>query len=100
MGTYAMSLAPVTWVLISEIFPNSVRGTASSIAVMSLWAAYFILIFTFPALFENLGDKTFYIYAFVCVLGFLFILLKLKETRNRTLEQLENQMSHLNEPEL
>jgi sugar porter (SP) family MFS transporter len=93
IGTFAMSLAPVTWVLISEIFPNKVRGTASSIAVMSLWAAYFILIFTFPPLFENLGDKTFYIYAFVCVLGFVFILFRLRETRNKTLEQLENYMS-------
>jgi len=93
IATYAMSLAPVTWVLISEIFPNSARGTASSIAVTSLWAAYFILIFTFPPLFEKLGDKTFYIYAIVCVLGFLFMIFRLKETRNKTLEELESQIS-------
>ena len=43
IGIYAMSLAPVTWVLISEIFPNKIRGAATSIAVVSLWAAYFIL---------------------------------------------------------
>src|SRR5690606_8951371 len=40
IGTYAMSLAPVTWVLISEIFPNKVRGAATSVAVVSLWIAY------------------------------------------------------------
>ena len=53
IGTYAMSLAPVTWVLISEIFPTKVRGAAISIAVISLWAAYFILVFTFPLYLKN-----------------------------------------------
>ena len=90
IGTYAMSLAPVTWVLISEIFPNKVRGAATSIAVLSLWAAYFILVFTFPILFEHLRDSTFYIYAFICGLGVLFIGLKVKETKGKTLEELED----------
>jgi sugar porter (SP) family MFS transporter len=89
IGIYAMSLAPVTWVLISEIFPNKVRGEATSIAVLSLWAAYFILVFTFPILFEKLQDKLFYIYSGVCVVGFLFVWLKVKETKGKTLEELE-----------
>lgn len=93
IGIYAMSLAPVTWVLISEIFPNSVRGAATSIAVVSLWAAYFILVFTFPVLFEKLKDSTFYIYAGICAIGFLFILFKIKETKGKTLEELENVMA-------
>jgi sugar porter (SP) family MFS transporter len=93
IGIYAMSLAPVTWVLISEIFPNNVRGAATSIAVVSLWAAYFILVFTFPALFEKLKDNTFYIYAGICVIGFLFVLFKIKETKGKTLEELENVMA-------
>jgi len=90
IGTYALSLAPVTWVLISEIFPNRVRGEATSIAVLSLWAAYFILVFTFPILFEKLQDKSFYIYAFVCAIGLLFVLIKIRETKGKTLEELEN----------
>ena len=90
IGTYAMSLAPVTWVLISEIFPNKVRGAATSIAVLSLWAAYFILVFTFPILYHHLGDSTFYIYAAVCAVGFLFISMKIKETKGKTLEELED----------
>lgn len=92
IGTYALSLAPVTWVLISEIFPNRVRGEATSVAVLSLWAAYFILVFTFPVLFEKWQDKSFYIYSAVCVLGFLFILFKVKETKGKTLEELEDIM--------
>lgn len=89
IGVYAMSLAPVTWVLISEIFPNKVRSAATTIAVLSLWAAYFILVFTFPILFDKLQDSTFYIYAGICVLGFLFILFKVKETKGKTLEEME-----------
>lgn len=89
IGVYAMSLAPVTWVLISEIFPNKVRTVATTIAVLSLWAAYFILVFTFPILFDKLKDSTFYIYAGVCVLGFLFILFRVRETKGKTLEEME-----------
>ncbi|HOW24655.1 MAG TPA: sugar porter family MFS transporter [Bacteroidales bacterium] len=93
IGVYAMSLAPVTWVLISEIFPNKIRGEATSVATLSLWAAYFVLVFTFPVLFERLADKSFYIYSGICVLGFLFILFKVRETRGKTLEELENVMT-------
>ena len=92
IGIYAMSLAPVTWVLISEIFPNKVRSEATAVAVISLWAAYFILVFTFPVLFEKLREKSFYIYSVVCVLGFFFVWLKVKETKGKTLEELENVM--------
>jgi sugar porter (SP) family MFS transporter len=92
IGVYAMSLAPVTWVLISEIFPNKVRGEATTIAVISLWIAYFILVFTFPVLFEKLQEKSFYIYSAICVAGFLFVLWKVKETKGKTLEELEEVM--------
>ena len=89
IGIYALTLAPVTWVLISEIFPNKVRGTATSIAVVSLWAAYFILTFTFPALYSTLQEKTFYVYAVICFVGLVFVLKKIKETKGKTLEELE-----------
>ncbi len=92
IGIYAMTLAPVTWVLISEIFPNKVRGAATSVAVLSLWAAYFILVFTFPILFEKFKDSTFYIYAAICAIGLLFVYFKVKETKGKTLEELENVM--------
>ncbi|MEO7486002.1 MAG: MFS transporter, partial [Ferruginibacter sp.] len=63
------------------------------VAVMCLWAAYFILVFSFPILFEKFKDATFYIYAAVCLIGFLFVLLKVKETKGQTLEALETTMN-------
>jgi SP family xylose:H+ symportor-like MFS transporter len=93
IGMYATSLAPVTWVLISEIFPNHIRGVASSVAIVSLWGAYFILVFTFPILAQKLGTYgPFYLYAVICFLGFLFIRLRVKETKGQTLEELENNL--------
>ena len=89
IGIYAMTLAPVTWVLISEIFPNKIRGAATSIAVVSLWLAYFILIFTFPILFNQFRDATFYFYGGICVVGFFFIWLKVRESTGKSLEQME-----------
>lgn len=90
IGLYASSLAPVTWVLISEIFPNHIRGRASALSIVCLWGAYFILVFTFPILAEKLGTYgPFYLYAVICFAGFIFILKKVKETKGKTLEQLE-----------
>jgi MFS transporter, SP family, xylose:H+ symportor len=95
IATYATSLAPVTWVLISEIFPNKVRGLATSVAVVSLWAAYFVLVFTFPILAEKLGTYgPFWLYAGICLLGFFFVRSKVKETKGKTLEELEAIIAH------
>jgi len=93
ISTYAVSLAPVTWVLISEIFPNKIRGAASSVAIVSLWSAYFVLVFTFPILAKTLGTYgPFYLYAVICFLGFLFVKNKVKETKGQTLEELEENL--------
>ncbi|MFA6083998.1 sugar porter family MFS transporter [Mucilaginibacter sp.] len=93
IGIYACSLAPVTWVLISEIFPNNIRGAASSVAIVSLWSAYFILVFTFPILAKKLGTYgPFYLYSAICFLGFLFVKSKVKETKGQTLEELEDNL--------
>jgi sugar porter (SP) family MFS transporter len=93
IGCYAMSLAPVAWVVISEIFPNRIRGAAMAVAVSSLWIACFILTFTFPILNSKLGPAgTFWLYAAVCVAGFLFIKSKLPETKGKTLEQIEREL--------
>jgi sugar porter (SP) family MFS transporter len=93
ISTYAISLAPVTWVLISEIFPNKIRGVASSVAIVSLWGAYFILVFTFPILAKILGAYgPFYLYAGICFAGFLFVKAKVKETKGQTLEELEDNL--------
>jgi MFS transporter, SP family, xylose:H+ symportor len=91
IGVYAMTLGPVTWVLISEIFPNHIRGAATAVAVVSLWISYAVLVFTFPILARKLGTYTpFYIYSGICVLGFWFVKSRVKETKGRTLEDMEN----------
>jgi len=90
IGCYAMSLAPVTWVVISEIFPNRIRGAAISVAVTALWIACFVLTYTFPFLNNSLGAaQTFWIYAGICAVGYVFIKLRLPETKGRTLEEIE-----------
>ena len=93
IAAYAVSLAPVTWVLISEIFPNRVRGLAVSFSVSALWIASFILTFTFPVLNRVVGPGgTFWIYAAICLAGFFFILARVPETKGKTLEQIERLM--------
>ncbi|MBS1850560.1 MAG: sugar porter family MFS transporter [Acidobacteria bacterium] len=94
IGCYAMSLAPVTWVLISEIFPNRIRGVATSVSVSMLWIACFILTFTFPILNHRLGPSgIFYTYAIICAAGFIFILLRVPETKGKTLEQVARELT-------
>ncbi len=93
IACYAMSLAPVTWVVIAEIFPNSIRGPAVSIAVSALWIACFILTFTFPILTQRLGTAgTFWLYAGICLAGLIFIRLRVPETKGKTLEQIEQEL--------
>ena len=93
IACYAMSLAPVTWVILSEIFPNRIRGAAMSVATFSLWAACFVLTYTFPLLNQLLkASGTFWLYGLICLLGFFFILKKLPETKGKSLEQIEHEM--------
>jgi SP family sugar porter-like MFS transporter len=71
---YSFSLAPVTWVLLSEIFPNRIRGAAMAVAVSALWVGCFTLSYSFPSLNEYLGSaKTFWLYGLICLCGFAFI---------------------------
>lgn len=94
ISCYAMSLAPVTWVLISEMFPNRIRGVAVSISVSALWIASFILTFTFPVVLKAIGSAaTFWLYAAICFAGFVFIWFRVPETKGRTLEQIEQQLA-------
>ena len=90
IATYAMTLAPVTWVVLSEIFPNRIRGAAMAVATTALWSACFVLTYTFPLLNKLLNASgTFWLYAFICLSGFLFILRKLPETKGKSLEEVE-----------
>jgi SP family sugar porter-like MFS transporter len=93
IACYGMSLAPITWVVISEIFPNRIRGAAMSVAVMSLWVACFILTYTFPIMNAGLGPAaTFWVYGAICLGGYVAIWKHLPETKGQTLEQLEKEL--------
>jgi MFS transporter, SP family, xylose:H+ symportor len=91
IACYSMTLAPVTWVLISEIFPNRLRSLGVSAAVAALWTASFLLTYTFPFLnhaFSTAG--AFLVYALVCFAGLAFVFFSVDETRGKTLEEIES----------
>lgn len=93
IACYAMSLGPITWVLLSEIFPNRVRAVAVATGTFALWVASFTLTYTFPFLNTSLGTSgTFWIYTVICAVGFLFFLFKLPETKGKSLEELEKEL--------
>ncbi len=93
IAIYALTLAPVTWVLLSEIFPNRVRGLAMSMGTLALWIACFLLTYTFPLLNAGLGAAgSFLLYGVICAAGYLYILRKVPETKGVTLEALEEQL--------
>ena len=91
IASYALTLAPITWVLLSEIFPNRVRGAAMAVATTVLWAACFGLTFSFPILNQWLNASgTFWLYAMICISGFFFIYYKVMETKGKSLEEIES----------
>jgi sugar porter (SP) family MFS transporter len=94
ISIYGLTLAPITWVLLSEIFPNKIRGHAMSAATFALWTSCAILTLTFPFLNRGLGTSgTFGVYATICCLGFIFIWKKLPETKGKSLEQIERELT-------
>ena len=91
VAIYSFTLAPVVWVILSEIFPNRIRGAAMSLAAIALWIGNFSLTFTFPSIKENLGwTLNFWLYAIICIIGFVVIVYKLPETKGKSLEEIEN----------
>ena len=90
---YSITLAPLLWVVLSEIFPNRIRGAAMSIAALAHWVGNFSLTFTFPAIKENLGwVNNFWLYGLICAVGFVVIWFILPETKGKTLEEIELQV--------
>ena len=93
IACYAMSLGPVTWVLLSEIFPGKVRGVAVATSTFALWMGSFTLTYSFPFLNRGLGTYgTFWIYTAICVMGLIYFYRVLPETKGKSLEELENKL--------
>jgi SP family sugar porter-like MFS transporter len=90
---FAFSLGPAVWVIISEIYPNRIRGAAVSVSVFALWFGCFTLVLTFPQLVGILKMfGAFWAYAAICFAGFLFVWRNLPETKGKSLEQIEEEL--------
>jgi sugar porter (SP) family MFS transporter len=90
---FAFGLGPTVWVVLSEIFPNKIRGAAMTVATFSLWVACYLLTLTFPIFVEWFNAaNTFWLYAVICIIGFVVIFKYLPETKGISLEKLEKML--------
>ena len=93
ISVYAMTLGPVTWTLLAEIFPNRIRGIAMATCTFALWVGCCTLTFSFPSMNAALGSSgTFWIYSAICGCAFVFLFLNCPETKGKSLEQLEKEL--------
>jgi sugar porter (SP) family MFS transporter len=102
IGCFAMSLGPITWVILSEIFPTGIRGRAMAIATVILWISCFVVSQTFPMMDKNewLVEKfhhgfSFWVYGIFCVVLVTFVCRYVPETKGKTLEEIEKHWMNL-----
>ena len=89
-AAFNLAMGPISWIVMSEIFPTKLRGRAMSVAVIMLWLADFVVSQTFPRLTEQIGPaNTFWAYAFLNFLSVIFVVAMLPETKGKTLEEIE-----------
>ena len=97
VASFGSTLGAVVWVYLSEIFPNLIRSLALSIATLSLWLADFAVTLTFPIMTKHLGtSSTMFSYASLCLIAFVYMFFKVKETKGKPLEELETLFTHHN----
>jgi SP family sugar porter-like MFS transporter len=93
ISVYAMTLGPVTWTLLAEIFPNRIRGIAMATCTFALWVGCCTLTFSFPSMNAALGSSgTFWIYSAICIASFVFLSKRCPETKGKSLEELEKEL--------
>lgn len=94
ISCYAMTLGPVTWTLLAEIFPHRVRGIAMATCTFALWVGCCTLTFFFPPMNATLGTYgSFWVYAAICICTFIFLFRRCPETKGKSLEQLEKELT-------
>lgn len=94
ISVYAMTLGPVTWTLLAEIFPHRVRGIAMATCTFALWVGCCTLTFSFPSMNAALGSSgTFWIYSIICLCAFCFIWRRCPETKGKSLDELERELT-------
>ena len=89
-ASFMMSWGPITWVLISELFPNKIRGKAVAVAVAAQWAANYFISSTYPAMMELSSGGTYWFYGAMSILSFFFVWKMIPETKGKTLEEMEH----------
>ncbi len=90
VGFFAVSLGPVAWLIISEVYPLGIRGRAMGIATSSNWVCNYFVSLTFLSLIQGLGTAgTFWLYAIICFLGLWFVIKLVPETKGRTFEEIQ-----------
>ncbi|MCR5180220.1 MAG: MFS transporter [Bacteroidaceae bacterium] len=93
ISVYAMTLGPVTWTLLAEIFPNRIRGIAMATCTFALWVGCCTLTFSFPSMNAALGSSgTFWVYSAICACAFIFLWNRCPETKCKSLEELEKEL--------
>ncbi len=93
ISCYAMTLGPITWVLLSEIFPNKIRGIAMAVCTFALWAGCCTLTYTFPIMNASLGSYgSFWIYSAICAAAFVYLMKSCPETKGKSFEELEKEL--------
>ena len=94
ISVYAMTLGPVTWTLLAEIFPHRIRGIAMATCTFALWVGCCTLTFSFPSMNAALGSSgTFWIYSGICICAFIFLWHRCPETKGKSLETLEKELT-------
>ena len=94
IASFAIGLGPVFWLMISEIYPVGIRSKAMSVSTLGNWAANFLVAATFLSLGSIITrEGTFFLYAAIAVGAFVFFLAKVPETKDRTLEQIQEDLS-------
>ena len=93
ISVYAMTLGPVTWTLLAEIFPNRIRGVAMGVCTFALWVGCCTLTFSFPSMNASLGSSgTFWAYSLICISAFVYLWRNCPETKGKSLEELEKEL--------
>ena len=95
IACFAFSQGAVVWVFISEVFPNEVRAGGQALASFTVWVMAALIAFSFPVFTEKLGGgTTFLIFLILMVLQLLFVLRVMPETKGKSLEKLQSELSN------
>ncbi len=95
IASFAFSLGPVVWTIISEVFPTGVRAKGMSVATAANWGAAFVLTLLFPVLMDSIGaSATFAILAVMTVIALRWTWLMVPETKEKSLEEIADMFEH------